>query len=398
MPSETINADNLMAPAVSEDTLRDVAPNEPASFGEAQRKRLAIQEELTAILASPSFRSSRKSCEFLRYVVEVTLDGRIDSLKERTIGLDLLGRDLSYDPSSDATVRVRANEVRKRLVNHYAIQCPCSGYRIELRPGSYGPRFVSVEETATAIAVGLRETELGLVLPKAIEQVEAEKNKLQAIVPPLNRVDVMRPALIALFVCALLLRQQILSDDPYHQFWNTRLEGRTALVLPQDATSGSVNQAMIPMVWLAGHYNLKSVLALYGTESTDTAPHNNAITVESSFATPIELAGDKRLRYWVAGEPGALRLVDRQADGPQPVRDSSANRYRHAAILTLLPERPDVLWVAGTDEIILKKLIDTIADRSAFPARLARAAALGGPVQMVMRDDPLQIEMYTQSQ
>jgi len=74
--------------------------------------------------------------------VQVALDGRIDSLKERSIGMDLLGRDISYDPSSDATVRVRANEVRKRLNTFYSTHSPRTGYRIELLPGSYGPRFV----------------------------------------------------------------------------------------------------------------------------------------------------------------------------------------------------------------------------------------------------------------
>src|SRR5580698_8691628 len=120
----------------------EVAPPEPESFVKAARLRAAVQEELAEILASPSFHTSKKSCEFLHYIVQVTLDGRLDSLKERSIGLDLLGRDVSYDPSSDATVRVRANEVRKRLRSYYSTQAPKSGYRIELLPGSYGPRFV----------------------------------------------------------------------------------------------------------------------------------------------------------------------------------------------------------------------------------------------------------------
>ena len=111
-----------------------IEPSEPASFVDAARLQSAVKDELAAILASPSFSSSKKSCEFLRYIVQVTLDGRVDSLKERSIGLDLLGRDTSYDPSSDATVRVRANDVRKRLSSYYSTQPPGSGWRLSLTP------------------------------------------------------------------------------------------------------------------------------------------------------------------------------------------------------------------------------------------------------------------------
>ena len=88
------------------------APPLPKSFEDAARHITAVEEELERVCNSAHFRTSRRSCEFLKYIVRVTLDGRVDSLKERSIGIDLFGRDTSYEPSSDATVRVRANEVR----------------------------------------------------------------------------------------------------------------------------------------------------------------------------------------------------------------------------------------------------------------------------------------------
>src|SRR5579871_2587409 len=88
----------------------------PAQGGEANELTgPRIREELDRILASPEFRTSKRSQEFLRYVVEHTLQGESDLLKERTIGVDVFGRPADYDPSDDATVRVRAGEVRKRL-------------------------------------------------------------------------------------------------------------------------------------------------------------------------------------------------------------------------------------------------------------------------------------------
>jgi hypothetical protein len=77
-----------------------------------------FREALQAVCESPAFRTSPKSCEFLRHIVHRALSGDADELKERLIGMSLLGRAATYDTGSDAGVRVRANDVRKRLAVH----------------------------------------------------------------------------------------------------------------------------------------------------------------------------------------------------------------------------------------------------------------------------------------
>jgi hypothetical protein len=101
----------------------------------------AIREELQRVLASHEFRSTKRSQDFLRYVVENTLDGHADILKERTIGIDVFARPASYDPSDDATVRVKAGDVRKRLGLYYATEGVRDPVRIELPAGTYVPEF-----------------------------------------------------------------------------------------------------------------------------------------------------------------------------------------------------------------------------------------------------------------
>src|SRR5579871_5266228 len=81
-----------------------------------------VREELNRVLGSHEFHASKRSQDFIRYVVENTLAGHADTLKERTIGIDVFGRSTSYEPSDDATVRVKAGEVRKRLGLYYAGQ------------------------------------------------------------------------------------------------------------------------------------------------------------------------------------------------------------------------------------------------------------------------------------
>src|SRR5215468_10503833 len=80
---------------------------------------LAVELELMSLLEGAAFRGSARSRAFLRFVVEETLSGRQDLLKERTIGAAVLGKPSDYDTGADSAVRVRANEVRKRLAAHY---------------------------------------------------------------------------------------------------------------------------------------------------------------------------------------------------------------------------------------------------------------------------------------
>jgi hypothetical protein len=95
----------------------------PGSAGESPvsaKTRKLISEELERILHSHEFAASERSCTLLRYLVERALDGGEPQLKERTIGVDVFGRDAAYDTGKDAIVRVSANSVRRRLLTYYA--------------------------------------------------------------------------------------------------------------------------------------------------------------------------------------------------------------------------------------------------------------------------------------
>lgn len=100
-----------------------------------------LREELERVLASREFQSSKLCQHFLRYVVENTLSGHPDTLKERTIGLEVFGKPASYEPSEDAAVRVRAGEVRKRLRSYYSNNSGQAHVFIDLPPGTYVPEF-----------------------------------------------------------------------------------------------------------------------------------------------------------------------------------------------------------------------------------------------------------------
>jgi hypothetical protein len=105
-----------------------------------REKAEAVRRHLAQIVASKEFRSTRRGRQFLEYIVERTLEGQDDLLKERIIGVEVFGRDESFDPSSDSIVRVGATDVRKRLASFYQTS-PASPLTLVLPPGSYLPEF-----------------------------------------------------------------------------------------------------------------------------------------------------------------------------------------------------------------------------------------------------------------
>ncbi len=100
-----------------------------------------IRAQLDLLVRDEVFRSSKRSVAFLRYVVEQTLNGSADQIKERTIGVEVFGRDPSYDTNLDHIVRTAATELRKRLATYYVDEKHRNELRMGLVPGSYIPRF-----------------------------------------------------------------------------------------------------------------------------------------------------------------------------------------------------------------------------------------------------------------
>jgi hypothetical protein len=102
-----------------------------------------VREQLDLLVQDHGFRSSKRSVAFLKYVVEQTLIGSADQIKERTIGVEVFEREPSYDTNLDHVVRTAATELRKRLAIYYGEEKHRSELRIGLIPGSYIPRFTA---------------------------------------------------------------------------------------------------------------------------------------------------------------------------------------------------------------------------------------------------------------
>ncbi|MDE3166759.1 MAG: PD40 domain-containing protein, partial [Acidobacteriota bacterium] len=99
---------------------------------------------LERILASREFANAERLGRFLRYVVERTLAGDRDSLKESVIGIEVFGRSPDYDPKSEPIVRTEARRLRARLDEYYQDSSRSPKVRILMPKGSYVGLFEPV--------------------------------------------------------------------------------------------------------------------------------------------------------------------------------------------------------------------------------------------------------------
>jgi len=120
----------------------------------------AVREQLARVVNSPGFVSSARLTRFLTHIVNRTIDGDLDSLKEFSIAMEVFDRTADYDPNIDAIVRVEARRLRSKLKAYYEEGPGRSDpVLIGLRPGSYVPIFRWLEtgpqenrnETGTSI-------------------------------------------------------------------------------------------------------------------------------------------------------------------------------------------------------------------------------------------------------
>jgi hypothetical protein len=153
---------------------------EPAAPPEKLREeeKFAILAQLERVLATPYFSHSKRLPAFLRYVVRAAVEGQADLLKERTIGIDIFGKNADYDTSLDPIVRVTAGEVRKRIAQYYQEPGRERELRLSLPAGSYVPHFHFPEPEAAAAEVQPAEPGVSLnPLEVASEQVPSKARR-----------------------------------------------------------------------------------------------------------------------------------------------------------------------------------------------------------------------------
>jgi adenylate cyclase len=111
-----------------------------------------IRDQLERVLSSDAFKRSARMAHFLRFVVSEAIAGNSHKLKEFVVALEVFDRDASFDPKTNAVVRVEASRLRHRLKEYFLGPGRNDPIHIGLPAGSYVPSFSTGAPTEEGVA------------------------------------------------------------------------------------------------------------------------------------------------------------------------------------------------------------------------------------------------------
>jgi hypothetical protein len=110
------------------------------------------QETVSRIVSSATFKNSPRLRQFLLYIVECSLNGRTDEIKEHEIGRAVFGREEHYDTMDDSVVRSSARQLRGKIKEYYDSVGRDEKWHLTIPKGHYEVVFTRLQiEPATAL-------------------------------------------------------------------------------------------------------------------------------------------------------------------------------------------------------------------------------------------------------
>lgn len=333
----------------------------------------------------------------LRYIMEQFIRDPSTRLKERTIGIEVFGRNPDYDTASDTIVRSTAGEIRKRLAQYYA-QRSGVAVLINLPAGSYFP----------LIRVGRNDKVL---------TAEWKPNPLESVVPlhAFRKKSLLRWQWLAVLAISMGLAGAIgiarhFRRGPAERFWGpVQAAGQPPIICLGDTTRLLLNRegpdaGAVESKSGIGHKDhlaLADVLALNSFVSflsplTGKPDVRNAAT--TSFAVlqrqPAILIGDQtdqwtmramkflRFQFEQGNTPGIVEMIDSrnpatpfwQIDFKAPSNQISKQYVILARFTDPVTNQPTVIdagagpegTIAGAECLTSTACLQDIADRAPY--------------------------------
>jgi len=310
-----------------------------------------VRAQLDLLVRDEVFRTSKRSVAFLKYVVEQTLCGSAEQIKERTIGAEVFGRDPSYDTNLDHIVRTAATELRKKLATYYVDEKHRSELRMELVPGSYIPRFVLPGQGRHAGAETESELEAGEELaephgPHVVRSLSpAVVRNAGERSAPWWRHAYSLAAVALLATTAIILGYGWLHRaSPEDLFWKPVLEtpgpvlvavgdhpngpptlplvdGNGSAVTPVPSTDSSQTVPFADTVTIARvvgalEARKKQVVIRMGNSSSFSDLRGGAVVLIGAFNNEWSLRLTRQMRYTLAMDPDQHLIYIRDAKNP----------------------------------------------------------------------------------
>ncbi|MBB5341363.1 hypothetical protein [Tunturiibacter gelidoferens] len=267
-----------------------------------EEDRNAVLAELETVLSSSHFCNSKRYPAFLRYVVQQTLNGNGDQIKERTLGIEVFGRTPDYDTNADTVVRYTAGEVRKRLSLYYH-EAADSPIHIYLSARSYRPEFLRFPEEAPSAL--LQPTAF---LEKQDALFELPMASLPSIDPALGgrTRKILRPLLAVVFIALSFVVARSLwnrsSSEGINRFWSPILQAKgPTLICPggvvfspsSDVHTKVADQTVLnPFLSFENGLAMGRVAALLNAKENDYRVQSSASTTLAQIReSPVVLIG-----------------------------------------------------------------------------------------------------------
>jgi TolB-like protein/Flp pilus assembly protein TadD len=160
----------------------------------------SARQQLERILGSATFRQVDRLKRFLSFIVTEATEGRADQLKEYVIGVQVFGKESSFDPRADPIVRVQARRLRTRLVRYYREEGGADPLVIDLPKGGYAPVFRTRDPATTghrSIGAAFASQNTIAILPFADHSAGSELDHFcrglrQEVIHALARLEALR--------------------------------------------------------------------------------------------------------------------------------------------------------------------------------------------------------------
>lgn len=322
------------------------------TLSEAQKED--VLEHLAALQNANGFEENSRKYKILEYLVKAELEGNGDRLKAYAIGVDVLNRGSSFDPSTDSIVRVEIARLRTALDLQY-LSNP-SRIRFEVPKGTYRPTIVVDDLTA---------------VPK-----ENSPN-------PSNYLE--RKAIVGVFgiALAILLGAAFSVHKLYAPSASEILTDRPIVLLSGDVTSGQMSRASETLPHFRNLYTIQPMLSSvhdatyeisFRTTSSDASfvgqlvhmPTGQIIASEHFTPDRSEGAGTPRVDHWLASIAQLNGVIEK--DYMRRGEYSRAFRCRHLTE-TYFGNQTDQTHLAARN--CLQELIDQGEDSPTLHANLA---------------------------
>ncbi len=193
-----------------------------------------INESLAQILRSARFKGSMQLQTLLKYVVEESLRGHDEVLKERIIGIEVFRRKPDYDTADDPIVRSRIGLLRKRLGEYYeSDEGRTSAIHIVIPHGSYRPEFVLRPELSDVGTESPAESKISGAPQTVQEDPVPETVSLASKSPKrvLSHLWVIGAAVSGLVLLAVWLTVANQGKSELYLFWKPILDSNKTVLL-----------------------------------------------------------------------------------------------------------------------------------------------------------------------